>query len=128
MGGVTLTICTTCRARGGAVPDASEETGDAPRPGAALHAALAARDLPEGVRLRAVECLSACARGCTAALSGGPDRWAYVYGDLDPARDLAALLEGAALYAATPDGLIPWRARPAIFRKQCVARLPPQQD
>jgi predicted metal-binding protein len=60
------------------------------------------------------------------ALSG-PGRWGYVYGGLDPAQHLAAVREGAARYAAAADGLVPWRDRPEVFRKQSVARIPPQE-
>ena len=35
------------------------------------------------------------------------------------------LIEGAALYHATADGLIPWRQRPEHFKRNCVARVPP---
>jgi predicted metal-binding protein len=35
------------------------------------------------------------------------------------------ILAGAAAYAATPNGLVPWRARPEVFRKQSLARIPP---
>ena len=121
MGGVNLIICTTCRQAAG-----GPEAPDAPRPGARLLAAIEARGLPEGVSLRPVECLSACPRGCAVALSGGAARWSYVYGDMDPERDAPAILDGAARYAATPDGIVPWRERPEIFRKQSIARLPPQ--
>ena len=31
----------------------------------------------------------------------------------------------AARYRATPDGLVPWRARPETFRRNCIARIPP---
>jgi predicted metal-binding protein len=34
-------------------------------------------------------------------------------------------MAGAAAYAATPDGIVPWRSRPEIFRKQSLARIPP---
>ena len=47
----TLAVCITCK-REGMLP---EDT----RPGARMHAALAALPLPEGVTLRPVECLSA---------------------------------------------------------------------
>ena len=33
--------------------------------------------------------------------------------------------EGATKYAATPDGVVPWRERPDHFRKNCIARIPP---
>jgi predicted metal-binding protein len=111
----TLVVCTTCKDAGW--------SGEGPRPGALLHAALAAADLPAGVTLRAVECLSVCGDGCAVALQG-PGKWSYVYGRLSPDH-LAAILDGAARYAAAPDGLVPWRDRPEVFRKQSVARIPP---
>lgn len=114
---VTLHVCVTCR-RG--LPDA----GDAPRPGAALHEALVAAGAPEGVRIVAAECLSACDNGCNIALSA-PGRWSYVYGHMDPTRHVPDILAGATAYAAAPDGIVPWRERPQIFRKQSLARIPP---
>lgn len=92
-------------------------------PGARLRDAIVEAGVPDGVNLVPVECLSACSQGCSVALSA-PGRWAYVYGRLsqDNARDIVA---GAAAYAAAPDGLVPWRSRPEIFRKQSLARIPP---
>ena len=110
-------VCLTCR-HGEAAPDP-----DAPREGAGLHAALAAGPLPAGVVLRPVECLSNCARGCSIALRG-PGRWTYVYGNLTT-DDAAVILDGAARYRATLDGLVPWRERPEHFRRNCIARVPP---
>ncbi|MDE4139894.1 MULTISPECIES: DUF1636 domain-containing protein [Rhodobacterales] len=114
---VTLTICTTCK-REGVDPEAT-------RPGTLLLRALRAADLPDGVSVRGVECLSACKRGCSMVLSGGTERWSYIYGDLDPNQHVDDILQGAAAYAATADGLVPWRARPQVFRKQSIARIPP---
>lgn len=114
---VTLTICTTCK-REGVDPEA-------PRPGALLMAALTEAALPAGVTVRGVECLSACKRGCAMVLTGGDARWSYIYGDLDPEAHLDDILAGAAAYAATADGLVPWRERPQVFRKQSIARIPP---
>lgn len=116
---VTLHVCTTCKA--GEINDEG-----APLPGARLHAALVAGGAPEGVRIVAVECLSACTAGAAVALSA-PGRWSYVYGRLSDA-DAADILLGAAAYAQAPDGLVPWRQRPAIFRKQSLARIPPIGD
>jgi predicted metal-binding protein len=100
-------------------------TLDETREGARLHAALAAAALPEGVTLRAVECLSNCTRGCSVALRG-PGRWTYVYGNLSAA-DADLVAEGAARYRSTEDGLVPWRQRPEHFRRNCIARVPPQE-
>ena len=80
--------------------------------------------VPAGVQVRGVECLSNCSRGCTVALRG-TGRWSYVYGDIDPDLHLTSLLEGAAKYRDTVDGLIPWRQRPDILRKGVIARIPP---
>ena len=114
---ITLHVCVTCR-RG--LPDAD----DSPRAGAALHQALVRAGVPDGVRIVAAECLSACDNGCNIALSA-PGRWSYVYGHMDPETHVADILAGAAAYAAAPDGIVPWRERPVIFRKQSLARIPP---
>ena len=120
MAKTVLMVCTTCKGVG-------EFDPEAPRPGAVLMQALAAETLPDDVELRPVECLSACNNGCTIALSA-PGRWTYVYGRLDPAEHVAQIVEGATAYAATEDGLEPWRSRPQIFRKQSIARVPPQEQ
>ena len=116
---VTLHVCLTCR-RG-------VEPEGAARPGTVLHDKLTAAGAPEGVVIRGVDCLSACDSGCSIALSAS-GRWSYVYGHMDPARHVAEILAGAAAYARAPDGIVPWRERPAIFRKQALARIPPMEN
>jgi predicted metal-binding protein len=117
---VTLHVCTTCRT-------GEEMLQDGPRPGAQLLAALKDAGAPKGVRIVGVECLSACDHGCNIALSG-PGRWTYVYGRMDPATHAPDILAGTAAYAATADGIVPWRERPVIFRKQSLARIPPLEN
>jgi len=116
---VTLHVCVTCRA--------GEQGDELVRPGRRLHDALVETQRrdggPQGFRVTEVECLSNCDRGCSAALTG-PGRWSYIYGDLSEA-SVGDLLTGAARYAATSDGLVPWRERPTIFRKGVIARIPP---
>ena len=114
---VELLVCSTCR-RG--------ETTDpeAIRPGAVLHAGLEGKELPSGITVRAVQCLSNCSQGCTIALRS-PGRWTYVYGNIDPETQLDTVVDGVSRYAATTDGLVPWRERPQHFRKNCIARIPP---
>jgi len=113
-----LYVCTTCRA-GQPVPEG------AAAPGMQLFSALKDQDAPEGVTIRPVECLSACDHGCSVALSksGG---WSYVYGRLT-LEDAPEILRGAGLYADAADGIVPWRDRPMIFRKQSLARIPPME-
>lgn len=115
-----LLVCVKCLAG----QDAPE--GGA-RPGAVLHAALEAKGLPDGVTLRAVECLQNCDHGCSVAMRGGAARWTYVYGNFSQTSDIDLLVEGVGLYHDTKDGVIPWRARPEHFKRNCIARLPPEQ-
>ena len=112
-----LLVCVKCR-RGAEIPD------DERRPGQRLYDSIVEKDLPEGVKVTAVECLQNCDHGCTVALRGG-DRWTYIYGNIDEVSQPDLLVEGAALYNATEDGLIPWRSRPEHFKRNCVARIPP---
>ena len=114
---VVVTVCTTCRRDGG--------DPEAKRPGRVLAEALNTADLPEGVTVRGVECLSACSRSCSILIEGGKSRWSYIYGNLDPDTHLDDITAGITAYATTTDGLVPWRERPVIFRKQSVARIPP---
>ena len=114
-----LLICIKCR-RG------QEILEDARRPGQRLYDEVTAGEVPCGIRVRAVECLQNCDHGCSAALRGG-NRWSYVYGNLDEVSHPGMLLEGAALYHATTDGLIPWRQRPEHFKRNCIARIPPME-
>ncbi|PDT79537.1 DUF1636 domain-containing protein [Bradyrhizobium sp. C9] len=113
---VTLHVCITCRA--GQTLAEGEIA-----PGARLHAALVEAGVPAHVNLVPVECLSACSQGCSVALSA-PGRWSYVYGRLSEA-NAKDVIAGATAYAAAADGIVPWRSRPEIFRKQSLARIPP---
>lgn len=115
-----LLVCVKCR-RGLEMPE------DARRPGEHLYESLNRRTLPGGLSVTPVECLQNCDHGCTVALRG-PGRWTYVYGRLHEADDVETLLDGAARYLETRDGLIPWRQRPETFKRNCIARVPPVTD
>ncbi|WP_299965080.1 DUF1636 domain-containing protein [uncultured Roseobacter sp.] len=115
-----LLVCVKCK-RG------AQDPVDDRRPGQRLFDTLSTRDMPPGVRLRAVECLQNCDHGCTVALRGG-GKWSYIYGNVDETSHTDMLLDGAARYTATQDGLIPWRERPEHFKRNCIARLPPLED
>lgn len=109
-----LVVCTTCR-----LPDADPA---APRDGARLSEALSAAGIPH----RRQECLSACSRGCAVVLRG-PGLWTYVQGALDPDRHLPDLIAMLRAYGESGDGIVPWRARPEIIRKNTIARIPPME-
>ena len=112
-----LYVCTTCRREG--------DDPDGPRAGSRLLDALRARaGADPHLRIEPVECLSVCKRPCTVAVASA-ERWTYVYGDMDPAFSAETILAGVAAYATTSDGIVPWRDRPAEFRKGVVARIPP---
>ena len=114
----TLHVCVTCRA--------GDDSDTGPRPGRRLYDALIEaqrRQQSPSFRIVEVECLSNCNRGCSVALSG-PGRWTYVYGDLNQ-NCVDDVITGAERYAATADGLVPWRERATIFRKGVIARIPP---
>jgi predicted metal-binding protein len=117
--GAVLYVCATCRS--------SDDEPEGPRAGALLHAAIrdriAARGLTGQIALAAVECLSGCRRSATVSFAG-PGRWSYVYGDMTPA-EIDQIIDGFVKYAATPDGLVPWRERPESIKRGALARIPP---
>ena len=117
---VEILVCRTCRLAG------MDRDGSAgPRSGTRLREALAKTALPLGITLREVACMSNCRQGCTITLRGGPRRWTYIYGRLDPELDIETIIEGAIRYRNAADGIVPWRKRPEHFRKNCIARVPP---
>jgi len=110
----TLHVCVTCLA--------GEDRETAPRAGRRLHDALVDGAAPSG-RFRPAFVSSkpsVCPIAIAAAASHSADRGAgsYVYGDLCQA-SVDDLLAGASRYAATTDGLVPWRERPTVFPQGC---------
>ena len=118
---VTIFVCVSCRRSLG---DA-EESFD--QPGRGLADTLKARLADGGqtsVTVTAVECLAVCKRPCTVALVGA-DKWTYLIGDLDPDTHAEEIVAAALSFAASENGIVPWRERPASFRKGVIARVPP---
>lgn len=112
---VTVIVCDNCR----------DETGSDAYPRAGEHLAENARRAAEGtnVRVESVNCLGNCKRRLSAAMVR-PGAWSYVFGDLDVDSG-ADLVAGAELFAASTDGLIPWRGRPDSLKRGLVSRIPP---
>lgn len=114
--GARLHICMTCKA------GLAEDNLCL---GSRLFNAISTLPQPLNVTVVPVDCLSACNTGAVVALSQ-PGSWGYVYGRMT-VENAADILAGAAAYARTADGLVPWRERPVIFRKQSLARIPPME-
>ncbi len=108
----TLLVCVTCKSEAGPL-------------GLGMFEALGERLASQpDIALKPVECLSVCKRPCTVALAA-PGKWTYVIGDLDRDAHLEDIVVGARRYAASQDGIVPWRERPLCFRKGVVSRTPP---
>lgn len=119
---VTLSVCIRCR--DGTEADLDDERGGK-RFADAISAAFSGSALERvGGRLRGVRCMSPCKRPCTIALSAH-NGFTYLFGDLDPPRDAAAVLPLAHLYALNPDGFLPRDARPPAIQAGILGRIPP---
>jgi predicted metal-binding protein len=117
----TIFVCISCRRSLGE----GEESFD--QPGRLLIEAIEARLRGDGygrVSVAGVDCLAVCKRPCTIALSAA-DKWTYLIGDLDPDTQVDEIVAAARSFAASENGIIPWRERPASFRKGVIARVPP---
>lgn len=118
---VTIFVCVSCRRSLG---DA-EEAFDQPGLGLAEELEIRLRDGGQtGVTVTPVDCLAVCKRPCTVALAGA-DKWTYLIGDLDPDSHAGEIVSAALSFAASENGIVPWRERPASFRKGVIARVPP---
>ncbi len=113
----TIYVCITCRRPGD--PDNARRTAGADLARATARAAEGA-----DIAVREISCLANCKRGLSAAIRH-QGAWTYVFGDLDPAKDGGALVEGARLLARSSDGLMPWDGRPKPLKRGLIARVPP---
>ena len=95
------------------------------RPGAQILAKLDNADLPAGVRVHGVDFLPNCKDGGTIILQAAA-RWTYIYGNIKPVSDFEQLCEGITGYSDSEDGIVPWKQRVALFRKNSIARIPPK--
>ncbi|MGA8172826.1 MAG: DUF1636 domain-containing protein [Methylocystis sp.] len=113
----TIFVCTVCR---------QGDDADS-RPGQLFFEALRERLAGDAIVVEPVECLAVCKRPCTIAFAGA-GKWTYVIGDLDVADHIEEIVAAARNYAATPNGIVSWKERPACFRKGVVSRTPPLGD
>lgn len=115
---VTVFVCVSCqRTQAGAEAGASIDLVDTLRKGLAETSA-------QDVEVTPVDCLAVCKRPITIAITA-TGKWTYLIGDL-VARDHAGEIVQAALsYQRSENGIIPWKERPASFRRGVIARVPP---
>ncbi|MDX3806044.1 DUF1636 family protein [Bosea thiooxidans] len=119
-GDLTIHVCTACRRARADLPEGYDQ------PGLALAEALAERLTAKGsaISVLPVECLAVCKRPCTVAFAAD-GKWTYLIGDLDTDTHLDEIVGVAEAYAASANGIVPWKERPQSFRKGVVARVPP---
>ena len=119
-GDLTIHVCTVCRRARADLPEGYDQ------PGLALAEALAAQLAAKGsaIPVVPVECLAVCKRPCTVAFAAD-GKWTYLIGDLDTETHLDEIVGAAEAYAASTNGIVPWKERPQSFRKGVVARVPP---
>src|SRR5262249_50762092 len=113
----TVYVCITCRRAG--------EPESEPPPGKMLADATAQAAQGTDICVRRVRCLANCTRGPSAAMRCNGS-WTYIFGSLD-LEGAAALIAGARLLAAAPDGILPWRGRPDALKRGLIARVPPPE-
>ena len=113
---VNMLVCKTCKR-------ADLPATDTP-PGEQLYDKLKQAELPAALRIHAVACLSNCSNGCTVILRSA-ERWTYIYGNINPESDFEQLCMGIDGYVNSYDGIVPWKERVTLFKKNCVARIPP---
>ena len=98
-----------------------ELVGDERAPGLDLYDEVAscAGDVAD---IRAVKCLSACGRGCTAAIAS-PGKWTTLLGGL--ATGIAEdLIDYASAYAASGSGAVLPSRRAGSLRHAIIGRVP----
>ena len=117
----TLSICITCRDG----REAGLETRGGTRLAAHVVQEYAERTQMQ-VKLRGVRCMSQCRRSCIVSLSA-PDRFTYVFGDLDPSdrTHIAALFELVEKYTKSADGFLGRKERPDALQANIPGRFPP---
>jgi predicted metal-binding protein len=113
-----ITVCTNCR-----------HVGKPCRPGldllTHLQAAIsqAGAALSDDFSLEGSVCMAGCERPCTVAFQATA-KATYLFGDIEDASDIGALVSFAKLYRDRPDGLTREGERPTALGGKTLARIP----
>lgn len=122
--GPSVVVCSTCRVSVDEREDADGLRGGA-RLAAAMRAEAAADPALAKVAIEDMPCLFACSDHCTVHLRA-PDKVGYVMGRFEPTPEAArAILEYAAAYAESPEGVVPYRQWPQGVKGHFIVRTPP---
>jgi predicted metal-binding protein len=115
---VELIACATC----GSADRETHGSSRGERLFAELTRAQAAAN--SGVALSSVRCLWACTRSCAVHVRA-PGRPSYVLCGFEPNEESArGLLDWAKLYAASPDGAVPFKQWPPAVKGHFLCRIP----
>ncbi len=119
-----MVVCNTCR-----VSEHERETADGVRGGALLAQELRtlAADQPRyaGVAVEEMACLFNCGQHCSVHLRES-GKIGYVLGRFEPTAQAAgAILDYALAYAASDEGVVPYRQWPEGVKGHFIVRVPP---
>jgi predicted metal-binding protein len=115
-----VVVCNTCR-----VSAEERETPDGVRGGALLAAALRELAPGTGVAIQEMPCLFNCTQHCSIHLRA-PGKIGYVLGRFEPTPEAArAILDYAVAYAASAEGVVPYRQWPEGVKGHFIVRVPP---
>jgi len=118
--GTAVVVCNTCR-----VSEEDRETPDGVRGGALLAAALREAATGTRVAIQEMACLFNCAQHCSIHLRA-PGKIGYVLGRFEPTPEAArAIVDYAVAYAASDEGVVPYRQWPEGVKGHFIVRVPP---
>jgi len=119
----SLVVCSTCRVSEGQREDQSRRGGEIFA--GHLRQALVEHACSDRLNIQTMPCLFACSSHCTAFLRS-EGRFGYILGKFAPTRDSAvALLDFAAHYLASTDGVVPYGDWPEGVKGHFLVRVPP---
>jgi predicted metal-binding protein len=122
--GASLVVCNTCRFSAEEREDADGVRGGA-RLVAALRAEQAADDRLDDVAIEEMPCLFNCTQHCSIHVRA-PGKIGYVLGRFEPTVEAArAILDYAIAYAASEEGVVPYRQWPEGVKGHFIVRVPP---
>jgi predicted metal-binding protein len=118
--GPAVVVCNTCR-----VSADERETPEGVRGGALLAAALREAAAGGDVAVQEMSCLFNCSQHCSIHLRA-PGKIGYVLGRFEPTAEAAqAIIDYAVAYAASDEGVVPYRQWPEGVKGHFIVRVPP---